>query len=77
MTASKPNLQTVIKDLQRKQYIEAMKKSSCGWKASKEFEGVGCPSDLPFISMKDEPHPNKCIMDCEACWEYVLKNKWK
>lgn len=73
----KPTLQSVIRSLQRKQYVECMKNTEYGWKARGKYKGISCPSDLPFISMKDEPHPDKCIVDCKECWEYVLKNKWK
>ena len=76
MQIIKPTLQSAIGDLQRKKYIEAMKETSFGWKKSKMFPNVGCPSDLEFVSMREEPHPYNCIMDCKECWEYVLENKW-
>lgn len=66
-----------IRMLQRNEYIRAMRKTECGWKAKGEYSHVGCPDDLYFISENDLPHKTKCYMDCEQCWEYVLKNKWK
>lgn len=76
MNMDKPTLQSVIRDLQRKEYIKTMKETEYGWKAKGKYRGIGCPSDLQFVSMKDEPHPTRCITDCKECWEYVLKNKW-
>ena len=77
MTVNKPNLQSVIRDLQRKEYIEAMNGTEYGWEARGKYEGICCPSDLQFVTVEDEPHPDKCIMDCDMCWKYVLENKWK
>lgn len=76
---SKLNLDSVIKDLQRKKYIEAMKETRYGWERSKSenYSHVGCPDDLDFVSEKDLPHPTDCVCECEYCWNYVLYNKWK
>lgn len=76
MQIIKPTLQATIGDLQRKEYIKAMKETEYGWKASGKYKRIYCPSDLQFVSMREEPHPDKCIMDCKECWEYVLENKW-
>lgn len=73
----KLTLQTTIKNLQKKEYVKAMKETDYGWKPSKNYPDVGCPSDLQFIRMADEPHQGRCFMDCKDCWEYVLKNKWR
>lgn len=61
--------------LHRKKYIEAMEQTEYGWKPSENFPKVGCPSDLYFVSVNDEPSSYECVMDCEDCWKYVLKNK--
>lgn len=78
---SKLTLSSTIKDMQKKDYVRAMKETKCGWNASssREFNHVGCPNDLHYVRDEDMPHPKHCIMSCEDCWEYVLNNKkdWK
>lgn len=61
--------------LNRKKYIEAMEETNYGWMITENFPNVGCPSDLEFISVEDEPFKGECHMGCRACWEYVLNNK--
>ena len=68
-------MENLTGSLFRKKYIQAMKETECGWKPSRNFPDVGCPSDLHFVSMKDEPYKGHCMCSCEECWEYVLKNK--
>lgn len=77
MQIFKPTLKSTVRDLQRKEYIKAMKETEYGWKARGKYEGVGCPDDLPFVFESDRPHRRHCYMDCEDCWNYVLKNKWR
>lgn len=71
-----PTVEALVRDLQRKEYIKAMKETEYGWKPKGRYSHVGCPSDLQFISDSDLPHKTKCIVDCKECWEYVLENKW-
>ena len=66
----------LVKDLQRKEYINIMKETNFGWNSSGAYKNIGCPTDIPFIFAKDMPHPRNCIMGCKECWNYVLKNKW-
>lgn len=72
------SLGSVIRNLQKEQYVRAMKETNYGWEASKSerFNHVGCPDDLFFVSSHDLPHPTECRCECEDCWHYVLKNKW-
>lgn len=75
---NKLTLEKTMKDLQRKEFIQAMEETEYGWKASRSrrFSHVGCPNDLYFIHDTDLPHEKNCVVDCKECWNYVLKNKW-
>ena len=73
------NITSFISHLQKKQYEEAMKETNYGWNRmnTENYKHVGCPDDLFYVFKKDLPHPTECVYDCEECWKYVLKNKWK
>lgn len=74
----KLGLDTVIKGLQRKEYIKVMEETDYGWKNGKhgEYKHIGCPADLPFIRLEEQPHEGMCLTkSCKECWEYVLNNK--
>ena len=65
----------LFRHLTRKKYIEAMNETQYGWARSENFPHVGCPSDLEFISVYDQPFGKECHTSCKQCWEFVLKNK--
>lgn len=73
---SKLTLDMIVKDKQKEEYLKAMKITEYGFKPCGKYKMIGCPSDLPFVRLEDEPHMTRCIMECKDCWEYVLKNKW-
>ena len=73
----KLTLDDVIKDLEKEHYRRIMKETECGWKSAGQYANIGCPSDIQFISVEDEPHKGKCFSDCEECWKYVLETKWR
>lgn len=65
----------IFRHLARKQYVEAMEETQCGWVESERFPKVCCPADMMGVSIEDEQYKGECHTTCQECWEYVLKNK--